>query len=85
MRVPAAIKAGEAALYGRGYTIRKSEATEDSGRVVGLPPHAGMLDEVVIWSYLTARGTKIKIRVKPLGSENKSRAILDDMLARLGV
>jgi hypothetical protein len=53
--------------------------------VVGLPSDAGWLDQVVIWSFVTNRGTKIKIRVEPLGSERKSRAILDDMLARLGV
>lgn len=91
--VPVVVTAAEQALNGRGYTISSRRMTEDSGRVVAVAPGSrlghdsriGLSERVVISATLTAMGTRVRVTAQPLGNEAISRAILDDILLRLGL
>lgn len=85
VRVPAVIAAADAALRDRGYAVRSSRTTEDSGRVEGLPRGAGPLKSVVVMARVVPDGTRVEVLLKPWGDEEQSRAILDDILVRLGL
>jgi hypothetical protein len=43
-----------------------------------------VLERVIVMSRLSDLGTRVQIRIDPLGDEARARAILDDMLVRLG-
>lgn len=83
--MPAVVSATNQALRDRGYAVRTSRATEDSGAVEGEPRDAGLLEAVVVDVELSADGTRVTVRVKPFGDEARSRAILDAILNRLGL
>jgi len=93
IRVPVVVTAAEQALGERGYTISSRRMTEDSGRVVAVAAGSslghgfrdGLSERVVVTAQLTARGTRVKVSAQPLGNEAISRAILDDILLRLGL
>ena len=91
MRVPAVMAAAESALVQRGYSVVSRRGTEDSGRVEAVPPGArhsvwpGASERVLVSARVTPRGTQVKVTVEPLGDEAIARAILDDMLYRLGI
>jgi hypothetical protein len=93
LRVPAVVTAAEFALADRGYTVSSRWMTEDAGRVIahaqgsaiGFGPRDAMLEKVVVSAALTASGTRVKVTAEPMGNEAFSRAILDDMLRRLGL
>lgn len=82
--VPGVVAAAETALRDRGYSITESKSTRDSGVVVAKGPKAGLLEKVTISPRLSDLGTRVSVRIDPLGGEAESRAILDDLLARLG-
>ena len=82
--VHAVVAAAETSLRSRGYAITSTEATSDRGRVVGEQPNAGAFEQVVVSARLSKIGTRVQVTQEPLGGEAISRAILDDMLARLG-
>lgn len=85
-RPQAVVAAGEAALRHRGYSVSSSQSTADSGSVEGKPPHGGFFaGSTEVWVRLGAYGTRVGVKVGLLGDEVESRAILDDMLARLGL
>lgn len=85
VRVQAVILAADAALRDRGYAVTSSRATEDAGHVEAEPRDAGSFDSVEVTARVIPAGTRIEIRVNPWGDEAKSRAILDGILARLGL
>lgn len=85
VRVPAAIAAAESALRDRGYTIGARRATEDSGFVEAKLPRAGWLEKTKIQAGVSGGGTRVSVKVEPWGDEAQSRAILDDVLKRLGM
>ncbi|MFG0286013.1 MAG: hypothetical protein ACF8R7_16470 [Phycisphaerales bacterium JB039] len=85
VRVPGTLAAAAGALIDRGYTLESREVTDDSGRIVALRPDAGTLERVVVRSRLTPRAVGISITLEPWGDEVLSRAILDDVLARLAL
>ena len=93
LRVPTVVTAAEFALAGRGYTVSTRRMTEDAGRVVahaqgatiGFGPRDAVSEKVVVSATLTASGTRVKVTAEPMGNEAFSRAILDDMLRRLGL
>ena len=84
VRPPAVVGAAQDALAARGYSIADSEATGESGRVWAVPPDAGWLEGALVTADLSKRGTRVKVRLEPLGDEAKSRAVLDAVLVRLG-
>lgn len=83
--VPAVIAAGDAALRHRGYTITRREATTDRGRVVGRPAGGKALEEAVISARILDTGARMTVTFKPMGDESASRAVVDDVLRRLGL
>jgi hypothetical protein len=85
VRVPAVVAAADGALRDRGYGVMSSHATEDSGRVVGEARGGGPLQSVVVLSRVVPDGTRVEVLLKPWGDEERSRAILDDILVRLGL
>ena len=93
MRVPLVVTAAEQALGQRGYTISSRRMTEDSGQVIAVAAGSslghdfrdGLSERIVFSAKLTASGTRVKVSAQPLGNEAISRAILDDILLRLGL
>lgn len=82
--IPAVVAAAESTLLDAGYTIRDSQLTEVKGRVEAIPPDRGIFEKVVVKSEVGRWGTRIKVRIDPLGDEPRARTILDGMLFRLG-
>lgn len=85
-RPQAVVAAGEAALRHRGYSVTSNTSTADRGSVEARPPHGGFFDGTTeVWAKLGAYGTRVGVKVGLLGDESESRAILDDVLTRLGL
>lgn len=82
--VPAVVASAESALRSRGYAVTRSETTRDKGVVHAKKPDPSTLEKVVVIVRLSRLGTRVELRMDPLGNEAQSRAILDDMLVRLG-
>ena len=76
--------AAESALRGRGYVIDAASGTKDHVEVIGRASVHSGLDTVHIESALTPTGTSICISVGMFGDQSASRAILDDVLSKLG-
>lgn len=85
VRVQAVIAAAESAMRDRGYTIGARRASEDSGFVEAKLPRPGLFERTQVSSKVTAGGTRVSVKVEPWGDEAASRAILDDVLKRLGL
>lgn len=84
VRVPSIAAAAEATLRHRGYSVT-STATEDYMRVEGEAPNAGWGERVVIRARQTPGKTRVEITAQPLGDQVLSRAVLDELLASLGM
>lgn len=85
-RPQAVIAAGEAALRHRGYSVTSNTSTADRGSVEAKPPHGGFFDGTTeVWARLGSYGTRVGVKVGLAGNETESRAILDEILARLGL
>jgi len=84
LRVPAVIAAAETTLRKDGFSIETSTSTEEKGRVVAVPPEAGLLERVVVKAEVGRMGTRVQVRIDPLGDEPRSRKILDGILGRVG-
>jgi len=84
VRVQAVVAAARQALAHRGYAVTPG-TTEDSGRVLATAPSAGMLESVEVSARIVPDGTRVEIIIDPLGNQVESRAILDAILARLGM
>ena len=82
--VPAVMASAESALRARGYSVTHSETTRDRGNVIAKGPSPDLLEKVVVNARLSRLGTRVEIRMDPVGGEPRARAILDDMLMRLG-
>lgn len=85
VRVQAAVAAAESALRDRGYTIGARRASEDSGFVEAKLPRPGLFERTKVEARVTGGGTRLTVKVEPWGDEPASRAILDDVLKRLGL
>ena len=82
-RVPSVVSGAEAALRARGYTITRLETSEDRGVVAGEPGGGG--DRVVVRAWVIAEATRVGVTVEPWGGEDTARAVLDDVLRRVGL
>jgi hypothetical protein len=89
VRVPAVIAAADAALRSRGYGITSQQVTADRGWIRARPPGATEpavidLQDVTVWARVSTNGTLVGVDVKPMRAEAQARAVLDDVLRRLG-
>lgn len=81
------VAAAESALQGRGYVQRwRASTATDPAVVKARRAGAGTqgLDDATVSLYARATSTTIEVRVGLFGNEDESRAILSDMLQRLG-
>lgn len=88
VRVPGAHYAAVEALLARGYAIDLDEATADRGHIVAREPDASVLGgwrRVVVRTRLTPSDVGMSLSLEPVGDEVVARAILDDVLRRLGL
>lgn len=77
--------AAEQTMRDRGYAVTSSVATTDSARVVGREPNAGAFKKFVVKGTWTRTGSKVTVSYEPIGDQVRSRALLDGVLARLGL
>jgi hypothetical protein len=85
VRVPAVVAVGKAVLMSRGYTVTTANATEDTGQLEAEPVDARILESISIDIRQRGAGVRVQIIAEPIGSQTKSRAILDAMLSELGL
>jgi hypothetical protein len=86
--VPGAHYAAVEALQARGYAIDADEATRDRGFVAARAPDGTLMGgyrRVVVRTGLTPAAVGLGITLEPAGDEVVARAILDDVLLRLGL
>ena len=82
---PATVAASaEATMRRRGYVIVSSDISEDRSAVVARLSSDGWLERTRINADRTCVGTRVRVRVAPLGNTPTSLGILDEMLAMLG-
>lgn len=77
--------AAEQTFRDRGYTVASAVTTTDSVRVVAREPNSGSLKKLVVTATWHGAGSSVSVTSKPLGDQVRSRAILDGVLARLGL
>ena len=85
VRVPAAVAASKAALLSRGYTVTSATTTEDKGHVDAVPADPGILESISVDVRETPSATRVQIIAEPIGSQTRSRLILDSILTNLGL
>ena len=85
VRVNAVLAAAEQTLLARGYSVTRAALTSDAGTILAEPPQPSSTDQVKIRAYVYGSGTRIEITVKHWGDGDRARAILDDILRRLGL
>lgn len=84
-RVPAVLSASEAALRRRGYAVSAGATTEDQGSVRGQAAATSEASDVTVSARVVPSGTRIGIKVGFFGDETTSRAVMDEILRRLGL
>ena len=77
--------AAEQMLRDRGYSILENAQTDDSGRLVAVPPRDSLTPRVTILGRTTAGGVRVDIGIAPFGSQDLSTSLLDGILRRLGL
>mgnify|MGYP001793236596 CR=1 FL=1 len=88
VRVPGAHYAAVEALVARGYAIEADETTADRGYLAARGPNGtvvGGYRRVVVRTALTPAAVGQSITIEPAGDELVARAILADVLLRLGL
>lgn len=86
VRIPAIVSAADAELRRRGYAVDRAAVTLDEGRLTGQRYDNDRLERVVVNVQPLRNGEhRVQITIEPLGNQAQSRAILDGMLAQLGV
>ena len=85
LRIQTIIAAANTALRARGYTIESTESTADAGRIVARQPDFKSFEKLVISAALVPGAVEISITQQPFGNEERSRALIDAILKRLGM
>ena len=62
-----------------------SSSTTDSVKVVAKAPGTGPWKKHVVRASWNRSGSSVTVKSEPFGDETRSRAILDGILARLGL
>ncbi len=82
--------ATNATLRDRGYTVAVNDANDDKARVEAWPSATTgrwgekPFDRVIVNILPVKAGTQIQVTIDPAGNQAMSRAILDDILGRIG-
>jgi len=79
------VSAADATLRRRGYSIKSGATTEDRGEVCGEPAASSDAASVRVNAFVVPGATRIGVKVGWLGDETLSRAIVDEVLQRLGL
>lgn len=77
--------AAEQTFRDRGYAVTSAVSTTDSVRVVAREPNTSSLKKIVVTATWHGGGSSVSVTSMPLGDQVRSRAILDGVLARLGL
>ena len=83
IRVPAVIAAADGVARSRGYSVLKSEATEEVGRISSTPPGKDSVQRVVVHASKGDHGTEIRVSYEPFPDRRLCESILDAILATL--
>ncbi len=83
--IPAVRASAEQTLRSRGYVISESYGSRDRFRVDATGPgREGRRDRTRIEGWLTPSTTRVRIESGLFGDEAAAKAVLDEMLVRLG-
>ena len=85
VRIPTIIAAANASLRSRGYTIESTESSVDEGKIIARQPDFKSFEKLVVSAALVPAGVEISITQQPFGDEERSRALMDSVLQRLGL
>jgi hypothetical protein len=83
--VPAVIAAADQTLRARGYSVRRSSSTEETGEIVANAPRYETYPRVVLTTSRHVDSTLVEVTVEPFGDQELSRSVLDGVLQRLGL
>ncbi len=78
------------ALRDRGYTVAVNDASDDKARIEAWPSATTgrwgekPFDRVIVNILPVKAGTQVQVTIDPAGNQAMSRAILDDILGRIG-
>lgn len=76
----------EQTLRSRGYVITESFGSRDRFRTEASGPGSnGRRDQTSVEAWLTPSGTRVRIEAGLFGDEAAAKAVLDEMLTRLGM
>jgi hypothetical protein len=82
--IPTLRAAAEHTLRSRGYVITQSSSTADRMRVIATSQVDGRHEPTTITGRVTYSNIRVTVESGAFGDEAASRAILDDVLRRLG-
>ncbi len=85
LRIQTVIAAANATLRSRGYTIESTESTADEGKIIARQPEFKSFEKLVVAAALVPGAVEISITQQPFGDEERSRALMDAILQRLGL
>lgn len=78
--------AAEQTLRARGYVITESFGSRDRFEVEARGPGSdGRRDRTRVKGWLTPNGTRVRVEAGLFGDEAAAKAVLDEMLVRLGL
>ncbi len=83
--VQSVIAAAQQAMMDRGYTVEEATGTESSGRAIGWPPRYSGWPRMVVEAKAVGDTTRVTVAYEPFGDEALSRALLERILANLGL
>jgi hypothetical protein len=84
-RVGAVIAAADQTFAARAYSVQRREVTEESGKIIALPPRSSGFPRVIVTAQRVANGTRVVVEHSPWGEEAVCRSTLDGILERLGL
>lgn len=83
VRVPAVIAAADEVARARGYTVLKTESTEEAGMISSVPPAKDSIQQVIVHANTGDHGTVIQVTYSPFPDRQLCESIFDAILARL--
>lgn len=83
IRVPAVIAAADDVVRARGYTVLRTESTEERGMLASVPPAKDSIQQVVVRAETGDHGTAIRVSYEPFPDRQLCESIFDAILAKL--
>lgn len=84
-RVPAVMAAAEETFRARGYAIKQSEVTADTGDLIAIPPRTRDYPRMIVRASNQGGGVRLTLTYQPFGDQEVCRTSLDAILKRLGM